>query len=89
MSNQQPDVSIYEAYLQVPRNLINQEIEGLYGARVLREMGEIIQYYDVYDNGAKFLSEGSNGDYTPTDLRIKQAASLINKEARFYRRYTE
>lgn len=84
MSKQiQNDMDIFESYLQVPRNLITQEIEGLYGSRILREMGEIIKYYDVYDNGAKFLSEGSNGDYLPTDLRIKQAANLINKEARF------
>lgn len=84
MSKQiQNDMDIFEPYLQVPRNLITQEIEGLYGSRILREMAEIIKYYDVYDNGAKFLSEGSNGDYLPTDLRIKQAASLINKEARF------
>lgn len=83
MDKQQPDISIFESYLQIPRNLITQEIEGLYGTHVLREMAEIIKYYDVYDNGAKFLSEGSNGDYLPTDLRIKQAANLINKEARF------
>lgn len=76
-------MEIFEPYLQVPRNLISQELTGLYGTHVLREMGEIIQYYDVYENGADFNSEGSNGDYEPTDLRIKQAASLINKEARF------
>lgn len=83
MGKNEPDISIFESYLQIPRNLITQEIEGLYGTHVLREMGEIINYYDVYENGAKFLSEGSNGDYAPTDLRIKQAANLINKEARF------
>lgn len=78
-----PNMEIFESYLQIPRSLITQEIEGLYGTHVLREMGEIIEYYEVYENGAKFTAEGSNGDYVPTDLRIKQAASLINKEARF------
>lgn len=77
------NMEIFESYLQIPRSLISQEIEGLYGTHVLREMGEIINYYDVYENGAKFNPEGSNGDYVPTDLRIKQAASLVNKEARF------
>jgi hypothetical protein len=52
MSNQQPDVSIYESYLQVPRNLINQEIESLYGARVLREMGGgMYGHYALYSHG--------------------------------------
>ena len=83
MSNKEPDMVIYESYLQIPRSLISEELTGLYGNRVLKEMGEIIEYYDIYENGANFNSEGSNGDYTPTDLRIKQAASLINKEARF------
>lgn len=82
-NNREPNMVIYEPYLQIPRNLISEELTGLYGSRVLREMGEIIEYYDIYENGASFTSEGANGDYLPTDLRIKQAASLINKEARF------
>lgn len=80
---QEPDVAIYESYYTVPRSMIQAEIEGLYGQRVLRELAEIIDYYEVYEKGAKFTAEGSNGDYVPTDLRIKQAANLINKEARF------
>ena len=80
---EKPKMEIFEPYLQIPRNLISEEITGLYGNHVLKEMGEIIQYYDVYENGADFNPEGSNGDYVPTDLRIKQAASLVNKEARF------
>lgn len=85
MSNKvrEPDVAIYESYYTVPRSMIQAEIDGLYGQRVLRELAEIIKYYEVYEKGADFHPEGSNGDYIPTDLRIKQAASLINKEARF------
>lgn len=83
MAIREPDVAIYESYYTVPRNMIQAEMEGLYGQRVLRELAEIINYYEVYEQGAKFIPEGSNGDYVPTDLRIKQAASLINKEARF------
>lgn len=79
----EPEVSIYESYLQIPRNMIQTELEGLYGTKVLQELGEIIGYYDVYDKGAKFTTEGSNGDYVAADLRIKQTAHLINKEARF------
>lgn len=83
MSNVTSGTEIYESYLNIPRNMISQEIEGLYGSKVLKEMGEIIRYYDIYEKGASFTTEGSKGDYIPTDLRIKQTASLINKEARF------
>ena len=63
--------------------MITAELDGLYGQRVLREMGQIIKYYNVYEQGANFVAEGSNGDYIPADLRMKQTAHLINKEARF------
>ena len=81
--NKLPDVEIYDNYLKIPGNMIRAEIEGLYGSRVLKELGEIIKYYDVYENGAKFITEGTNGDYQAADLRVKQTAHLINKEARF------
>lgn len=83
MSGINQGVEVYDNYFNVPRNMIVQEIEGLYGSKVLKELGEIIGYYNVYEKGAKFVSEGSKGDYVPADLRIKQTASLINKEARF------
>lgn len=69
--------------LRVPTNLISEELEGLYGTQVLSEMREIIEYYRIYEKGAEFNTEGSNGDYIPSDLRFKQASSLVNKEARF------
>lgn len=47
------------------------------------EIRKIQQYYNVYRHGADFAPEGTRGDYVPTLLRIKQASSLINKEARF------
>lgn len=68
--------------LRVPYSLISGELEGLYGSMVLSEMREILGYYEVYEKGASFETE-SNGDYKPSDLRFKQASSLINKEARF------
>lgn len=69
--------------LRVPYSLISGELEGLYGSRVLAEMAEIIGYYNVYESGAGFNPEGSRSDYVPSNLRFKQASSLINKEARF------
>lgn len=67
----------------IPSSFITEELSGLWGRTVLREMEEIIKYYEVYEKGASFNPEGSNGDYTPADLRYKQVTSLINKEARF------
>lgn len=69
--------------LHVPPSLISTELDGLYGSTVLAEMAEIIRYYEIYQCGAGFVTEGSKGDYVPSDLRFKQAASLVNKEARF------
>jgi len=69
--------------LKIPSSFITSELSGLWGSAVLAEMDEIIKYYRVYDKGAEFLTEGSNGNYVPADLRFKQVTSLINKEARF------
>lgn len=71
-----------QAVFPLPTSLIVEELEGLYGAAVLAEMAEILTYYDIYDHGAKFFTD-SKGDYTPSDLRYKEARKLINKEARF------
>lgn len=76
-------VDVVASGLRIPYNLISEELEGLYGSRVLAEMAEIIGYYNVYEKGAQFKTEGSRSDYIPSDLRFKQASSLINKEARF------
>lgn len=62
--------------------MVQQEINGLYGSNLLQEFGQIIGYYSVYDNGAKFYTDG-NEDYVPANLQFKTARSLIDKEARF------
>ena len=77
------NVDIVAAALRVPFSLISMELEGLYGSQLLAEMQEIIGYYRVYERGADFKTEGSKGDYIPSDLRFKQASTLVNKEARF------
>ena len=69
--------------LGVPNNLISEELEGIYGTSVLAELGEIIEYYKIYEAGADFDSEGTNGDYVASDLKYKLIRNLINKEARF------
>ena len=77
------NVDIVANTLRVPFSLISTELEGLYGSQLLAEMQEIIGYYRVYEKGADFKTEGSKGDYIPSDLRFKQASTLVNKEARF------
>ena len=73
--------SLY-AYNNVPYALINLELDDA-NSSVQKEFSEIERYYNVYRNGAKFFTEGSNGDYTPATLRYKMASSLIRKQARF------
>lgn len=68
--------------LNIPSSLIKAELEGMYGSAVLRDMYEIIQLYDVYEQGVKYPVE-TNKDYTPADLRYKITRALLDKEARF------
>lgn len=75
------------AYTGIPWNLFSNawqnEVAGIYGQRLLENLARIIGYYFVYEKGAEFFLEGSNGDYTPADLAFTRSASLINKQARF------
>lgn len=73
---------VLSAFNRIPYSLINEEVEG-YTNDVLSELTKICEYYKVYKKGASFQTEGSNGDYVPSNLSYKMAASLINKEARF------
>lgn len=82
MQNQKP-IEFLAGALRIPLSLVSSEVEGLYGSQVLREMGEIIGYYNIYEKGSSFKTEGSKGDYVPSNLRFRQAYSLVNKEARF------
>lgn len=66
----------------VPHSLISEELSGLYGSQVLRELGEITRLYEIYENGMDFPLN-SDSDYIPSDMRFKQIKSLIKKEARF------
>lgn len=67
----------------VPVNMIQAEIEGLYGSSILAEMAQIIKYYSVYEKGATFNIDQSKKDYVPADLKSKHIRSLINKQSRF------
>lgn len=69
--------------LQIPWSMISFELEGMYGSGLLTEFREIIEYYQVYEKGAKFTKESVKADFMGSDLRFKESRKLINKEARF------
>ena len=75
-------VEVLTAFNRIPYALINAEVEDSV-SDTLAELTEICKYYKVYEQGAAFAVEGSNGDYVPAALRYKMASSLVNKEARF------
>ena len=75
-------VEVISAYRRIPYGLISKEL-GEYSSEFLADLTKITQYYNIYKYGADFYSEGSNGDYVPSDLHYKMSASLIDKEARF------
>lgn len=79
INNQDPN---YNALPKLPRSLIDAELEGLYGSRVLADMQETISLYDVYENGASYMADQTQ-DYVPADLRFRKAKALLDKEARF------
>ena len=66
----------------IPRNLITEELNGIYSQSLLEEMAEIIQYYNIYENGMDFPVNSSK-DYVPSTLLFKKISNLLNKEARF------
>lgn len=79
---QDDSIEVIAAYNRIPYALINAEIEGS-AQDTLAEFTEICKYYKVYDKGAAFSTEGSNGDYVAATLHYKVTSSLIDKEARF------
>lgn len=66
----------------LPMQVIQNEINGLYGSQLTAEIDEIIKLYDIYENGAR-PPEKMTDDYIPSAMRVKKIRNLINKEARF------
>lgn len=81
--NIQDNYNIYEIYKDIPYGVINDAIGGIDTTEYQTDVGLISKYYNIYNKGAAFVSEGSKGDYIPAKLRFRKAANLINKEARF------
>lgn len=70
-------------YSNIPYSVLSQEIPAYKKNDFYQELGEIMEYYKIYENGAEFVVEGTNGDYQGSDVRFRKNRELINKEARF------
>ena len=57
------------------------ELGGLYGQTLIKEMSEIINYYDIYDKGQDWYVDEK--DYTPTKKKTNYIKKLIKEESRF------
>ena len=78
----QSSTEVISAFNRIPYGLISRETNGaVYDT--LTELTQICRYYKIYRKGMGFLTEGSNGDYIPSQLHYKLSAGLIDKEARF------
>lgn len=69
-------------YPTVPQNLLVEGMEKAFQSETWHEIQEIIQYYNIVENGADFRS-GSFGDFEGSDLHYKIIRRLLYKEARF------
>lgn len=76
-------VTNYSAYTGIPLNMVTQELDGIFGATILKELGEIIRLYQIYEHGADFGFNSEDSSGAVFDLRYKNIRALIDKEARF------
>lgn len=64
-------------------DIISTELDGLYGRRVLEDMGRTIRLYDFYDGRGQQWQTPEGLDYAPTKLVTNLCKKLIKREARF------
>ncbi|MBQ9993971.1 MAG: phage portal protein [Clostridia bacterium] len=64
-------------------DVIMTELSGLYGQRVLEDMGNIIALYDFYDGKGQDWKTPTGLDYQPSKLVTNLCKKLIKREARF------
>lgn len=70
-------------HIMTNRQLIKDELSGLYGESVLQDMGDIISLYDFYDGKGQKWPLPAGLDYIPTRKRTNIVKKLIKSEARF------
>ena len=76
-------INVITAYTQIPYSVFATEISGSLKNDFNAEITEIMGYYQAYQKGVEFSTEGTNGDYVPSDTRYRKIKDLIDKEARF------
>lgn len=74
---------VITSYALIPYALLTRNVDSAIRSGFEKELGQIIELYRVYKQGADFLTEGTNGDYVAANLKHKNAKSILNKEARF------
>lgn len=73
-----------QAYQYGSTEWIKQELAGLLGTQVTREMSKIIRLYDLYDGRAQLWQPQLDGlDYKPTVMKTNFIKKLIKEESRF------
>jgi len=65
------------------QEIIGTELSGLYGQKVLEDMGHIIALYDFYDGRGQDWQTAADLDYRPTKLITNLCKKLIRRESRF------
>jgi len=63
--------------------LISTELSGLYGQKVLEDMGHIIALYDFYEGRGQDWATATDLDYRPTKVITNLCKKLIGRESRF------
>ena len=63
-------------------NIIMTELGGLYGNEVIKEMNEIIKFYDIYEGSGQDWTTQEE-DYEPSKKKTNYIKKLIKEEARF------
>jgi hypothetical protein len=72
MENQKIIDTIYlNAYMMVPINMLKQELKGIYGNEMLRDIQDVIKFYGVYEKGRGFIPDCSK-DFYSSELRLKR-----------------
>ena len=82
MSNKNVSVLVSTALPTVPYFVLRNEIETGYSV-FQKELLDIFKFYRTYKEGARFVAQGTNGDYVASNIKYKIAKTLIDKEARF------
>ena len=67
-------------------DIIMQELAGIHGNRVLRDMNDTIKMYEAYDGNLQWENELGEIDYIPTrKKKIEDPKTHKEKEIQLYR----